>query len=219
MAVTFKGKSNYNALTTFRNQVQSGTSYATAVSIATANTKFLNFYSKCSATSGESIGLYNRLYVTGTGGSGQALRAFCTVYDVVGANAYGAHISLNFNSTGKITGLGTALTATLHIPNQSMSGPGGTYAAVNAEINSDGDNSDPAGMTSLAFFRASNQGNANGVADVDDDAVLFDLSGFTSGSAKMWYDHQGTAPANVEEWIKIKTPAGVRWLPAYDAVV
>ena len=56
-------------------------------------------------------------------------------------------------------------------------------------------------------------------ADVDDDAFLFVLDGFSSGSAHLWYDHQGTAPTNVEEWIKVKTPGGTRYLALYNAVV
>jgi len=182
-----------------------------------ADLKLVNVISINSATSGDSRGIYVKHSITGVGGGGDALRAYCVVDDVVGATARGAHISLGFDSSGTITGLGSAMTATLHVP--ATAGMTGTVCAVNAEIYSDAATSDPAGATSISFFRVANSGDATGAADVDDDAVLFDLSGFTSGSAKMWYDHQGTAPANVEEWLKVRTPAGVRWIGLYNAVV
>jgi uncharacterized membrane protein len=37
----------------------------------------------------------------------------------------------------------------------------------------------------LSYFRAVNGGNATGGADVDDDAVLFEIQGHTAGSGNM----------------------------------
>lgn len=149
-----------------------------------ADMKFISLYFDNGATSGDNRGMYLRLYLTGAGSGGEAARLFTTISNVTVGTAHGAHISLSFGSTGKLTGLGVAGRNTLHIPNQAMSG-GGTYAAVQAEIYSDGANSDPAGMTSLSFIRVCNDGNASGVADVDDDACLFDFAGMTAGSGNM----------------------------------
>ena len=161
-----------------------GGSSTTPLDRITADTKFISFYTKCRATSGDSRGLYVRHYISGAGGGGEAGRLYTTVDNVIAATAHGAHISLSFGTTGKLTGLGVATRATLHIPNQAMSGSG-TFAAVQAEIWSDGSSSDPAGMTALSFLRVVNGGDSTGGADVDDDAFLIDFSGFTPGSGNL----------------------------------
>jgi hypothetical protein len=90
---------------------------------------------------------------------------------------------------------------------------------LNVEIYSAGASSSVAAPTQVSFLRVTNSGNATGAATVDAKAYLFTLEGFTSGVASMWYDHQGAAPANIEEWVKVKTPSGDRWIPLYNAVV
>lgn len=170
----------------------------------TANRKFMSFYFDDGATSGDARGMYLRLYITGAGGGGEAMRVFTSVNNVTGATAHGAHISLNFGTTGKLTGLGVAGRNTLHIPNQAMSG-GGNYAAVQAEIYSDGADSDPAGMTQLAYFRVVNDGHANGIADVDDDAVLFGFSGCTAASGNMiGANTAGASTLTFTNWVPIR---------------
>jgi hypothetical protein len=161
--------------------IKAGTSSARVVE-DTASNKFISLYWDCGATSGDAQGLYNRLYITGAGGGGDALRSFCTVEDVAGATARGAHISLSFGSSGTLSGLGSALTTTLHIPNSATQT--GTLCSINAEIWSDGATSDPAGAT-LSAIRVVNGGNATGAADVDDDCALLDFSGWTAGSGNM----------------------------------
>ena len=95
--------------------IKAGTSSA-RVTEDTADMKFMAFYFDNGATSGDNRGMYLRQYLTGAGGSGEALRVFTTVEDVAAANAHGAHISLNFGSTGTITGQGIAGCNTIHIP-------------------------------------------------------------------------------------------------------
>lgn len=152
----------------------------------TANMKFIAIYVDNGATSGDNRAMYLREYLTGAGGGGEAARVFTTVNNVAGGTAHGAHISLNFGTTGSITGLGVAGRNTLHIANQAYTGLGGTYAAVQAEIYSDGANSDPAGMTEISFVRVVNDGHANGIADVDDDAFLFSFQGFSVGAGNVF---------------------------------
>ncbi len=186
--------------------IKAGTSSA-PVTEDTANMKFVSMYFDDGATSGEAVGIYDRLYVTGAGGEGIALRAFCTVSDVAAGNARGAHVSLSFGASGTVTGLGAALEATLHLP--TTAGATGTITAINAAINSDGDNSDPAGATSLSAFRVSNQGG-NGKADVDDDCCLFDFSGWTAGANHMIGALDGNEPtwAGKTCLIKVRLPSG-----------
>lgn len=168
--------------------------------------KFVSIYTESTATSGSVEGLYFRTYISGAGADGHALRAFTTVNDVVATTARGGHVSLNFGTSGTITGLGAALEATLHIP--STAGQTGTLTALNAAINSDAATSDPAGATSLSFIRCVSQGDATGMADVDTDAVFVDFSGLGVASGNMIYDHTGTDPTNSDGSIKIRLPNG-----------
>lgn len=158
-----------------------GTSPATS---ATAGSIFIDFRTQVTATSGDNRGIYNRLYIAGAGAGGESLRSFTTVSDVAASTAHGAHISLNFASTGTVTGQGIAIRGTLHLPDVALTS-NVTMAAIEAEIYSDGDNSDPGGSTKLAYFLVNNGGNSNGIADVDDDVSLFSITGHTIGSGNM----------------------------------
>ena len=164
---------------------------------ATANTKFVEFRLENSATSGDNRGIYNRFYLAGAGGGGEALRCFTTVSNVAAGTAHGAHISLNFDATGTVTGQGIAMRATLHLPDVALAS-NVTMAAVQAEIYSDGDDSDPGGSTKLSYFRAVNGGTSNGKADVDDDAALFECIGFASATGNTFLaDTPGTLGASL----------------------
>lgn len=185
-----------------------GTS-GTPVGTTSGSVNFMGYWMTTSSTSGDVRGLYTRLFFTGAGGTGEAQRIFATVTDVAASTVRGAHISLSFATSGTVTGLGVALECTLHL--NSGGTAGGTMAPLKVAINSDAAGSDPAGST-LSFIQVVNQGSAKD--DVDDDAFLFDISGFTSGSAKMWYDNTSNA---ADEFIKIKTPSGTRYLIVADS--
>jgi len=165
-----------------------------------ADLKFLQAYIENGATSGDNRALYLRLYLSGAGGGGEAARIFTTVEDVTAGNAHGAHISLNFGDTGKISGLGVAMRATLHIADQAVQG--GTMAAIQAEIYSDGDTSDPNGSV-VSCIRVVNDGGA-GTDDVDDDAFLFDFAGWTKGAGHMIQTDTG----NVDTLLKCRDVDG-----------
>lgn len=186
--------------------IKCGTSSA-PITEDTADMKFMAFYFDNGATSGDNRGMYLRQYLTGAGGGGEALRVFTSVTDVAAATVHGAHISLSFGTSGTVTGQGIATRSTLHIPSTALAS-NVTMAAVEAEIYSDTATSDPGGSTLLSCFLVVNGGNATGMADVDDDAVLFDFRGWTAATGNMIYDHQGSAPANTEGSIKIRLPDG-----------
>lgn len=216
LSVTLDG----NTLATFKGAASggilggSGTS-TTPTSTSTADQKFLSYYVKSTATSGDARGIYDRLYLAGAGGSGEAARLYTTISDIAAATARGAHISLDFASSGYITGLGAAMDATLHIPNAAMHAAG-TYAAVSADINSDGASSDPTAVTELSFFRAALEGNATGVGKVDDKAYLFVLDGGTTGSGNIV--EASTTEANYAYSIRCKINGVVMYLMAASAV-
>ncbi|MBK7181398.1 MAG: hypothetical protein IPH82_30180 [Chloroflexi bacterium] len=160
-----------------------GTS-ASPATTATADKNFLDFRTQSTATSGDARGIYNRLYLAGAGVSGESLRSFTTVNNVAAATAHGAHISLSFGATGTITGQGIATRSTLHLKDEALAS-NVTMAALQAEIYSDGANSDPGGSTKLSYLRCVNDGHANGIADVDDDASLIEIIGHTIGAGNM----------------------------------
>lgn len=155
------------------------------VVVPEANIKFFQEYVSSTATSGDNRLRYTRLYLDGAAAGGEALRAFTTVRAACGT-AHGAHISLNFagTTTGELSGLGIAVRGTLHIP-ADAAWESGTLAALQAEIYSDGATSDSDGVTELSFIRVINDGNASGIADVDDDANLLSIQGCTIASGNM----------------------------------
>jgi len=146
---------------------------------AVANTKFIQAYLESTATSGDNRGMYLRLYFAGVGGGGEALRVYTDIVGVAVGTAHGAHISLGMGEStvkGAVTGLGVAARCTLGLPDAALAS-GGTYAAVMAEIYSFGQHSDAGAVTELSFIRVVNDGHANGIADVDDDANLITITG------------------------------------------
>jgi len=185
----------------------------------TASMKFLSYYFDSGATSGDSRGMYLRQYLTGAGGGGEALRVFTTVSNVAAANAHGAHISLNFGATGTVTGQGIAIRGTIHLPDVALAS-NVTMAAVQAEIYSDGDDSDPGGSTILSYFRAVNGGNANGISDVDDDAVIISIQGTTAGAAKMFATGltASTVYGNLSASLKVLVGTTTYYIPLATAI-
>lgn len=166
--------------------------------------KFISQYFSSSVTSGSVEGVYTRTYLTGAGADINAFRAFATVTDVAaGSAARGAHISLSWGTSGTVTGLGTALEATLHVP--TTAGMTGTVSAIKAAINSDAATSDPVGSR-ISFIQIVNQGDATGGADVDDDAACLDFDGFTVGSGNMI--EASTTESNYAYSVRCKLPDG-----------
>lgn len=134
-----------------------GTS-ATPCATSTADKNFLGFWTKTTATSGDSRGLYLRTYFSGAGVSGEAARIFGTVDNVtaaVGGTVNGAHISLSITgASGAVSGQGFAARLTLGADAQTR-----TLNANVAVLNLDSDiatgNTVPA---DLAFARVTDTG-------------------------------------------------------------
>jgi hypothetical protein len=178
---------------------------------STAGANFFDYRLENSATSGDNRGEYLRLYLTGAGGGGEAMRVFTTVEDVAAGTAHGAHISLNFGTSGTVTGLGVAGRNTLHIPNDGTQA--GTLSALQAEIYSDGSLSDTQGATEVSFIRVVNDGHANGKADVDDDAFFFSAQGFASAAGNVF---KTGAPETLSASLRVKVGATTYYLPLYE---
>ena len=173
--------------------------------------KFMDWQVHSEAASGDARAQYLRLYLDTAGGGGEALRVFTTIQDVAAASAHGAHISLSLGTSGTVTGQGIAGRNTLHMPATALAS-NVTMAALQAEIWSDGSASDPGGSTILSFLRIVNAGHANGIADVDDDAAILDLQGFTSGAGNVF---KTGAPTTLGASFRVRVGSTLYYVPLY----
>jgi hypothetical protein len=150
------------ATTTFSGPVvsQNGFSTGTASSplTVTTATNVDAAYVTTSATTGDTRLSYNKLTFTSTG-SGETLRAFSVVTGANGATGgtiNGAHISMEVDGTGTISGAGNALRATLGGTNLSQAG---TLAVLQADTNYTGSVVTPA---TSSFIRFTDSGTGTG---------------------------------------------------------
>jgi hypothetical protein len=126
------------ALTTFSGPVSSlngfiGGTATTPITVTTAQ-NVSSSYVTTSAATGDTRLTYDKLTFTAAG-SGETARFFSvvnTTTSAVGGTINGAHVSLEIDATGKISGAGNALRATL---GGTSTNPGGTLAAIQADSN------------------------------------------------------------------------------------
>lgn len=148
---------------------------------------------------------------TGIGASAEVFSATLATETIGGTYQNAIYGKIDYGTTGSLTGLAGVVCAELSMPAGPIAGANGTYAAFEAEIDC------PTGYTGIVpinVFSINAWGAA--VAQFDSYGYLFDLTGVTSGAGNLWYDNQKAAPA-VEEFIRVKTPAGVRYLALYNA--
>ena len=115
-------------------------------------------YVTTSATTGDTRLNYSKLTFTSTG-SGETIRAFSVVTAANAGTAgtvNGAHISLEVDGSGTISGAANAIRATLGGTNAT---PGGTLAVLQLDTNYTGSVTTPA---TSAFLRVSDSGSATG---------------------------------------------------------
>jgi hypothetical protein len=202
----------------FTAKLLGGGTDASPLTSGTANLKFVEFRCSCSASSGDNRLMYLRYQLTG-GGGGECMRASTVVKSNVGT-AHGAHFGLEFLATAggsECSGLGVGLRGTLMIPNVASWAPAGTYAAGMFEIFSEGTVSDPAGMTELACLRLVNSGDGTGKVDVDTDAFIFSLQGWTTAAdatKNIRTDSLAELASGNVVGIRCKIGSGTYWIPA-----
>ena len=180
---------------------------------AIASAKFMGFYISNSATSGTSTGFYMRHIVTGTAGGACAVRAYADTTGVAASNVTGIQASVGTGestSAGSVSGLGAGVYAQVGIANATLAG--GTFAAVNAEVYTWGSSSV---ITScdVSLIRLSNQGAGN--TGIDTNVNRIEVAGFTSGASSAYYDKGSAITGVIYGWLRIKTPAGLRYIPTY----
>ena len=150
------------ALTTFSGPVASQNGFiggtATDPIVVTTAQNINSSYATTSATSGDTRLTYDKLTFTAAG-SGETLRAFSVVTTTtaaVGGTINGAHISLEVDGSGKISGAGNAIRATL---GGTQTAQTGTLAVIQADTNF------ASGVTlpsTASFFRVTDSGAGTG---------------------------------------------------------
>jgi len=165
-------------------------SSASPESNGTAGHKFIQYYTKSTATSGDNRSIYNRYDIDGAGASGESLRSL-TDLGAAASTARGAHISLQAGATGYVTGLGAGVDAQLYLKNEVLAG--GTYAGQNIEIYSEGSTTAVSAVTSMSFLRCVLGGDSTGAGRVEDKANLITITGGSNGSGNI-VGAQGNEP-------------------------
>lgn len=102
----------------------------------TADQKLFANYATTAATTGDTRLTYDKLTFTAAG-SGETLRAFSVATGTnvaTGGTVNGAHVSLEIDGTGSVSGAGNALRATLGGTSTALSG---TLAAIQVDSNFD----------------------------------------------------------------------------------
>lgn len=133
-----------------------GTS-ADPATTSTADDKFVEIRAKTTATSGDNRLGYFR-YEIGAAGGGECMRAF-TYLSAASTTVRGAHVSLVPSAAGAVSGLGTALSATLHTGNTAFTT--GNVACIEANPYADGEGALP---TEHGAIRVATGGDATGGA-------------------------------------------------------
>lgn len=152
--------------------------------------------------------LFNTV-MTGAGGVGGRVRVNMETDVALGGWANAFKASVDCLTSGRATGLMSVSCHEMTMP--ASAGGAGTYAIIEAEIVCP---ASWAGTNDVNVFYIAASGAT--VTNFDTYGYLFDLSGVASGAGSIWYDNQKAAPA-VEEFIRVKTPSGIRYLALYDA--
>lgn len=113
--VSSSGVLQFGSVATTALRLGGGTS-ASPLTTSVADKNFLQFYTQCTATSGDSRAMYIRHYAAGTiasTGYADAVRAFMTVTGTGYSFASGLHATMQINAAATVTGSAAGLRATL----------------------------------------------------------------------------------------------------------
>lgn len=174
-----------------------------------AATPYLSTYTTSAATTGAVQSAIISQTMTGTSTANQVeVLKVQLVSDVkTGAWAQAIFAQTDYSTNGLAHGAGSVICAELSLPASSVTR--GTYYVWQSEIDCPTNcvmNANPIGVMSVSVW-----GGAK--SQFDDVGVLFDISGVTSGALKFWYDNTDGA---YDEWIKVRTPSGYRYIPLMD---
>lgn len=174
-------------------------------STATANLNFMGFWFESTATSGDSRGMYLRLYFAGAGVSGEAARIFGTVNNVTaatGGTVNGAHISLSVSgASGAVSGAGNALRATLGLGAGTTAG--GTLSVIQVDTDFDATANVPATASGLRFTTSGT-------------GALPYVMAFDGVNAGVWDDDYTTEVTTLSGALKVLVNGSVRYIGLYS---
>ena len=156
----------------------SGTEFTSAV----ASAKMASFYTKNSATSGESMGFYWKHSVAGIGASGTAsiLKAYS---NVAAATLQGLQGICEFGAAGKVSGLAVGVRSQVIFADDATAAPTGSIFGGQSELYFNGDNSsttDISGATAHAIHRFLVDGDTTARAKA---RYLFDIANISTGTS------------------------------------
>ena len=177
-------------------------------------TKAMSVYTTCASTNASTNyepALFNSV-LTGAGQVGGRFRFNMESNVVLGGWANALKASTDWKTSGGVTGLGSALCAEMTMMGSTMAASG-TYGVMELELVCP---TSWAGTNPVSFIYAEVSGATKG--NFDDYGYLFTIAGVTDGAAHIWYDHTGAAAQVTNEWIRIKTPNGTKYLAVYDAI-
>ena len=178
---------------------------------ATANKNFLGYWVQSTATTAgsDTRAAYLRLYLSGaTTGGGEALRAYTTVNAAIGT-AHGAHVSLNFGTSGAVSGQAIAVRSTLHLKAGTATG---TLAPLQAELYLDAATSAPSAAHGL--IRAIVAGDATNVATVKNLLLIEGVKATAASSGVADMVTTGCTDATSTVRIKVNINGTDYWLLA-----
>jgi hypothetical protein len=209
-ALTLNFAAKYGGAAAANAIIMGGGTSADPMTTSTADKVFMEFRTESTATSGDSRCLYIRHAINGAGLSGEAIRAFSKV-TAAAATVRGAHISLDFGTGGSVSGFGAGVDAQVLYPNATLAG---THTCLNVEMYASGASTDVSGLNS--FIRFVFNGNATGIANFDDDAVLFSIVGATAGAGHIFDSTINTAGAQIDHTLKINIGGTTYYIPVMD---
>lgn len=151
--------------------------------------------------------------MTGAGGVGRALEAELDISDVtLGSWSNAARFIVKRNDDGHASGLLSVINAEMEFPGAAGEG---TTAIYEGELVFPASYSGSAPINLLDFrWTGDSTSIANGAAAT----ALFSITGVASAADGFWEDGTVGTPANVDEWIRVRTPGGDRWLALFNAI-
>ena len=174
--------------------------------IAAATERAITIASTTALTSGTIRSFEMTQTHTGIGAIAEGLTAIVKSNVALGSWANAIYGKLDFQTVGKVTGLGGVICGELTMAGGAVSQ--GTYCVFQAEINC------PTSYSSsrpIHVMRINSWGAQK--AKFDDYGYFFEIAGVTSGAAHIYYVH---APTTLVEAIRVKTPGGTRYIGLYS---
>lgn len=177
--------------------------------IATATERAITIVSTTALTSGTICSFEMTQTHTSIGAIAEGLTAIVKSNVALGSWGNAIYGKLDFQTVGKVTGLGGVICAELTMAGGAVSQ--GTYCTYQAEINlpTSYSSSVPVHVMQINVWGAQK-------AQFDTYGALFEITGITSNNIGFWKDGTMTA-GDAQETIRVKTPGGVRYIALYDS--